>query len=47
VIVQDLISVIVEDMDPVWLKSMWNDGGTTCADKIEILVSLALVKFRI
>jgi hypothetical protein len=28
----------------VWLKSMWDDGGTTHADIIEILVMLALLK---
>jgi hypothetical protein len=33
VLVQDLICVIFEDMDPIWLRSMW-----------EILISLALFK---
>ena len=46
VIAQVLIGVIFEDMDSVWLKSMWNDGGTTRADMIEILISLALLKLR-
>jgi hypothetical protein len=36
--------VIFEDMDPVWLRMMWEDGGSTCADIIEILISLALLK---
>jgi hypothetical protein len=35
--------VIFEDMDPVWLMTMWKDGGTARADMIEILISLALL----
>jgi hypothetical protein len=46
VIAQDLIFVIFEDMDPIWLKTMWEDGGTTRADMIEILISLALLKLK-
>jgi hypothetical protein len=46
VIAQDLIRVIFEDMDPVWLKTMWEDGGTTRDDMIEILISLALLNGR-
>jgi hypothetical protein len=46
VIAQDLIRVIFEDMDPVWLRTMWEDGGSTCTDIIEILISLALLKLR-
>ena len=46
VITQDLIRVIFEDMDPVWLKMMWEDGGSSHADMIEILISLALLKFK-
>jgi hypothetical protein len=38
VLAQDLIRVIFEDMDPVWLRSMWEIGGSTCADMIEILM---------
>jgi hypothetical protein len=41
VIAQDLIWVIFEDMDPVWLKTMWEDEGSTRVDMIEILISLA------
>jgi hypothetical protein len=44
VIAQDLIRVIFEDMDPVWLRTMWEDGGSARADMIEILISLALLK---
>jgi hypothetical protein len=46
VIAQDLIWVIFEDIDPVWLRTMWEDGGSTRADMIEILILLALLKLR-
>jgi hypothetical protein len=46
VIAQDLIRVIFEGMDPVWLKTMWEDGGSACENMIEILISLALLKFK-
>jgi hypothetical protein len=46
VIAQDLIRVIFEDMDPVWLRTMWEDGGSTYVDMIEILISLALLKLK-
>jgi hypothetical protein len=46
VIAQDLIRAIFEDMDPVWLRTMWKDGGSARADVIEILISLALLKFK-
>jgi hypothetical protein len=46
VIAQDLIWVIFEDIDPVWLRTMWEDGGSTRADIIKILISLALLKLK-
>jgi hypothetical protein len=46
VIAQDLIRVIFEDIDPVWLRTMWEDGGSARADMIEIMISLALLKLR-
>jgi hypothetical protein len=46
VIAQDLIRVIFEDMDPIWLKTMWEDGGSAHVDMIKILISLALLKLR-
>jgi hypothetical protein len=46
VLAQDLIRVIFEDMDPVWLHSMWETGGSTRADMVEILISLALLKLK-
>jgi hypothetical protein len=46
VIAQDLIQVIFEDMDSVWLRTMWEDGGSTRADMIKILISLALLKLK-
>jgi hypothetical protein len=44
VLAQDLIRVIFEDMDPIWLRSMWETGGSTRADMIEIQISLVLLK---
>jgi hypothetical protein len=46
VIAQDLILVIFEDMDLVWLRTMWKVRGTAHVDMIEILISLALLKLR-
>ena len=46
VIAQDLIHVIFEDMDPVWLRSMWETGGFALADMIEILKSLVLLMLK-
>jgi hypothetical protein len=46
VIAYDLIRVIFEDMDPVWLKTMWEDGGFACVDMIDIMISLALLKLK-
>jgi hypothetical protein len=30
----------------MWLKTMWDDGGTTWVDMIKILISLALLKIK-
>jgi hypothetical protein len=46
VIAQDLIRVIFKDMDLVWLRTMWEDGGSARADMIEILISLTLLKLK-
>jgi hypothetical protein len=46
VIAQDLVWVIFEDMDPMWLRTMWEEGGSARADMIEILISLALLKLK-
>jgi hypothetical protein len=46
VIAQDLIRVIFEDLDPIWLRTMWEDGGTAREGMIEILISLALLKLK-
>jgi hypothetical protein len=46
VIAQDLIRVIFEDMDLVWLRTMWEDGGCAHVDMIKILISLALLKLK-
>jgi hypothetical protein len=46
VIAQNLIRVIFEDMDPVWMRTMWKDRGTARSDMIEILISLAVLKLR-
>jgi hypothetical protein len=44
VLAQDFIRVIFEDIYPIWLHSMWEAGGSACADMIEILILLALLK---
>jgi hypothetical protein len=46
VIGQDLIRVIFKDMDLVWFRNMWEDGGSARADMIEILISLVLLKLK-
>jgi hypothetical protein len=46
VLAQDLIHMIFEDMDPIWLCSMWETEGSTRADMIEILISLALLQLK-
>jgi hypothetical protein len=46
VLAQDLICVIFEDMDSIWLSSIWETGGFALADMIEILISLALLKIK-
>jgi hypothetical protein len=46
VLAQDLICVIFEYMDPVWLHSMWKTEGYARIDMIEIMISLALLKLR-
>jgi hypothetical protein len=46
VIAQDLIRVIFEDMDSIWLRTMWEDEGTARDDIIEILISLTLLKLK-
>ena len=33
-------------MDPVWLRTMGEDGGFARDDMIEILISLALLKLK-
>jgi hypothetical protein len=38
--------VIFEDMDLVWLRAMWEDGGFASVDMIEILISLAIIKLK-
>jgi hypothetical protein len=47
VIAQDLIWVIFEDMDPVWLRPMWEDGEFTCADMMDTMISLALLRLSL
>jgi hypothetical protein len=46
VVAQDLIWVIFKDMNPIWLRIMWEDGGFAHTDMIEILISLALLKLK-
>jgi hypothetical protein len=45
-IAQDLIRVIFEDIGPIWIRTMWEDGEFARVDMIEILISLALLKLK-
>jgi hypothetical protein len=38
--------VIFEDMDLVWLRTIWGDRGFARDDMIEILISLAIFKLN-
>jgi hypothetical protein len=40
VVVKDLIQVIFEDLDLVWLKYIWDARGTTRQELIEIVFML-------
>jgi hypothetical protein len=46
VLTQDLICMIFEYMDPIWLRSMWEIEGFAREDMIEIMISLALLKLK-
>jgi hypothetical protein len=46
VIAHNLIRVIFEDIDPVWLTTMCEDGGFARVNMMEILISLALLKLK-
>jgi hypothetical protein len=46
VIAQDLIRVIFVDMDPVWLRTMWEDERSVRVDMMDIQISLALLKLK-
>jgi hypothetical protein len=46
VVAKGLIQVIFKDLDPVWLKSMWDDRGSTRLEMIEIVIMLALLRLR-
>jgi hypothetical protein len=46
VITQDLIRMIFEDMDPIWLRTMWETVESARVDMIEIIISLALLKLK-
>jgi hypothetical protein len=46
VLSQDLIRVIFEDIDPIWLRSMWEAERSARAYMIEILISLVLLKLN-
>jgi hypothetical protein len=39
--------VIFEDMDPIWLRSIWETRGSARTDMIKILISLALLKLKL
>jgi hypothetical protein len=45
-ITQDMIQVIFEDIDLIWLRTMLEDEGIAHEEMIEILISLALLKLK-
>lgn len=47
VIVKNLIQIIFEELDPVWLKYMWDVDGATRKDMIKIIYMLYLIKSKI
>jgi hypothetical protein len=46
VLANGLIRVIFEDMNPIWLHSMYEVRGSACADMIKILISQILLKLN-
>jgi hypothetical protein len=37
---------LIQVIYPVWLKSMWDDRGSTRLEMIEIVIMLALLRLR-
>jgi hypothetical protein len=46
VITQDLIQVIFEHMDLIWLRTIWEGGGSARANMMDILILSALLKLK-
>jgi hypothetical protein len=41
---EDVIRVFFDELDPVWLKSMWDEDRENCENMIEIIPLVYLIK---
>jgi hypothetical protein len=46
VLVDDIVSIIFEELDSKWLQSMWDSDGDTRREMIKILYLIYLFKTR-
>jgi hypothetical protein len=46
VLVDDIVSIIFEELDSKWLQSMWDSDGDTCREMIKIFYLIYLFKSR-
>jgi hypothetical protein len=46
VAIKDLLQIIFEDLDPIWVKSMWDADGSVRGELLKIVFMLYLVKCR-
>jgi hypothetical protein len=46
VAIKDLLQIIFEDLDPVWVKFMWDADGSVRGELLKIVFMLYLVKCR-
>jgi hypothetical protein len=43
---EDIVKIIVEELDPIWLKSIWDGDDDTHHDMIGILHLIYLLKTK-
>ena len=44
VVIKDLLWIMFEDLDPVWLKNMWDANGSFRGELLEIVSMRYLLK---